>query len=189
MIETQRQQSDGDDEGLDYDRPSPIADQVLVHPAKADEWPRKKWPRNETERTEVDDGAKVFVCTHNGGNGDGLEDFERLGPDKEAFTGLAGVANSDSEGVRSFDFGTGGAGRSVNGIAKGDDTNVFGLVRNKSGCEILTAYAGPVVSAGESGSACNFFRREMIVVAIGLKLELAGSVGRDIGLFSPADGP
>ena len=99
------------------------------------------------------------------------------------------MADCNSERLGGLYFGTGCAGSSINRVAQRDDTNIFGLVGYESGCKILAANAGPVVGAGESGAACDLLGGEMIVVIVGLKFELSGSISGNVGLIAKTSRP
>ena len=83
--EAQREQGQVDDQGLQEDGPTPVRDDVAIHPFQ----PEEERAGDDAEPAEINDGAEIGLSAGDAGDGDGFEIGESLGTDIETSVGCA----------------------------------------------------------------------------------------------------
>src|SRR5690348_4116299 len=115
---------------------------VLVCPAQ----PEEQRPRNQSEKTEVHDAAKVSFRAADGRHRDRFQHLDRLRSRKQPGATLAGMTGSNTDHVDGSGLVRLAGVRNVQTVMKSDNAEVLGTVWNEGCREVRIANASPVVS-------------------------------------------
>src|SRR5262249_14581521 len=189
LVNTEGQQQDGNDEGLNNNRPTPVVNEA-VEPPQSDVGPGEQWTSQGAEPAEVYKFPQIFFGADDRGDGDGINDVESLGANKETRTRITGLANGDPENICRFYFiRLFRIGHEVDRFMQSYHGEVLDLLRNKHCSEIRTTRAHPVIRAVERVAAGNLTGGDVLGVGVDLILDLPGAIGGQAVLVAEACRP